>query len=249
MESKPLLKVTELLSVQQIKIHEINNNTANFITVKETGKNKKTKLNHQQDQEILLKNSFEILLMEECQDKLEATNEDNSMLPSFYQTFSKRRQKRQSTKHNKQPEADITDQQYEKPFEQRKARTVAGRRTYPVAINFGKKICAIGDSHLNRTKKNNFQKSVNGWKTCFNAFWGGTSKRLNRYILPTLHENQPDVVLLHIHSNDLNNQTKTEINTEKLAGDIVNIGKFCIDLGVKEVAVSSILPEKNTALR
>ena len=60
MESESLLKVIELLSVQQINTHEANDNTEN-ITVKETGKNKKIKLNHQQDFRIPVMNSFEIL--------------------------------------------------------------------------------------------------------------------------------------------------------------------------------------------
>ena len=38
-----LFKVIELLSVQQINNRKINDNTENFITVKETTKNKKTK--------------------------------------------------------------------------------------------------------------------------------------------------------------------------------------------------------------
>ena len=59
---------------------------------------------------------------------------------------------------------------------------------------------------------------------------------------------QPDVVLLHIGSNDINIQTEDRINTEKLMGDIINIGKSCINLGVKEVVISSILPKKNIAL-
>ena len=59
MKSESLLKVIELLSVQQINTHEANDNTEN-ITVKETGKNKKIKLNHQQDSRIPLRNSFEI---------------------------------------------------------------------------------------------------------------------------------------------------------------------------------------------
>ena len=94
MESESLLKVIELLSVQQINTREINDNTENFITVKETGKNKKTKLKHQQDHRIPLRNSFEILPIEECQDKPEPTDEDNSTLPSFYHAPSKRRQKK-----------------------------------------------------------------------------------------------------------------------------------------------------------
>ena len=76
------------------------------------------------------------------------------------------------------------------------------------ATKFGKKICVIGDSHLNRMKGNIFQKSVNGWKTYFNVFRGATFKRLNHYILPTLHEDHPDVILLHIGSNDINNQNE-----------------------------------------
>ena len=240
-----MLKVTELLSVQQINTHEANNSTENFITVKGTGKNKKIKLNHQQDSRIPLRNSFEILSIEECQDKPEPNDEEKSMSPSFDHTTSKRRQKKQSTKHNKQPEADITNNQYEESLVQRKARIVPGRRTYVEATKFGKKICVIGDSHLNRIKRNIFEKSVNRGKTYFNVFRGATSKRLNHYILPTLHEDQPDVVLLHVDSKYINNQTKDRINTEKLTEDIINTGKSCIDLGVKELVISSILSIKN----
>ena len=71
---------------------------------------------------------------------------------------------------------------------------------------------------------------------------------MNHYILPTLHEDQPDVALLHIGSNDINNKTKDKINTEKLTGDIINIGRSSIDLGVKEVVISLILSKKNIAL-
>ena len=163
------------------------------------------------------------------------------MSPSFDHAPSKRKQKKRSTKYNKQPEAYIANKQYEEPLEQRKPLIVSGRRTYLEATKFGKKICVIGDSHLNRIKRNVFQELVNGGKTYFNVFRGTTSKRLNHYILPTLHEDHPDAVLLHISSNDTNNQTKDRINTEKLTGDIINIGKSCIDLGVKEVVKSSIL--------
>ena len=88
-------------------------------------------------------------------------------------------------------------------------------------------------------------------KTDFNVFRGAISKRLNHYILPTLHKNHPDVVLLHIGSNDINTkryQTKDRINTGKLTGDIINISKSCIDLGVKEVVILLILPKKNIEL-
>ena len=68
---------------------------------------------------------------------------------------------------------------------------------------------------------------------------------MNHFILPTLHKDQPDVVLLHIGSNDINNQTKDKTDTEKLTGDIINIGKSCIDL---VVVISSVLPKTNIPL-
>ena len=105
--------------------------------------------------------------------------EDNSMLPSFDHVISKRRQKKQSIKQHKQPEAYITNDQYEEPLEQGKASIVPVRRTFSEATKCGKKICVIGDSHLNRLKAKIFQKSVNGGKTSFNVFRGTTSKRLN----------------------------------------------------------------------
>ena len=74
MESESILKVVELLSVQQINTREINEN---FITVKETGKNKKIKLKYQQVYRIPLRNSFETLPIEEFQDRPEPTDEDN----------------------------------------------------------------------------------------------------------------------------------------------------------------------------
>ena len=148
----------------------------------------------------------------ECQDKPEPNDEEKSMSPLFDHTPSKRRQKKQSAKHNKQPEANIKTNNM-KNFCTEESMYIPGRRTYVEATKFGKKICVIGDSHLNRITRNIFQKSVNGGETYFNVFRGAASNRLNHFILPTLHEDQPDVVLLHIGSNDVNNQTKDRINT------------------------------------
>ena len=113
---------------------------------------------------------------------------------------------------------------------------------------FSKKICVIGDSHLNRMKRRNiFQKLVTGGRY-FNFSRGATTKRLKYYILPTFHEDQPDVVLLHIGSNDIDNQRKYKINTEKLTGDLIGVSRSCIDFGLKKVVISSILLKKNIAL-
>ena len=92
------------------------------------------------------------------------------MLPSFDDATNKRRQKKQSTKHYKQPEAYITNNQYEEHLQQKKSRTAREKRTYAKVTKFEKENCVIGDSHLNRIKRNIFQKLVNGAETYFNVF-------------------------------------------------------------------------------
>ena len=116
-----------MISVQQINTRKINGNTENFIAVTETGRSEKNKLKHQQDFKIPLSNAFETLLTKKCQDKLEFTVEEKSILPSFNHPISKRRQKEQSTKHHKQPEAYITNNQHEDPFQQNSSRMVPGK--------------------------------------------------------------------------------------------------------------------------
>ena len=78
--------------------------------------------------------------------------------------------KKQPTKHQKQPEAYITNDQYEESPEQRKGRAVPVKTTYSEANKFGKKTCVISDSHLNRIKRNIFQKLVKGEKHTLTFF-------------------------------------------------------------------------------
>ena len=104
-ESESLLKVIELLPIQQINTHEANNNTENFIAVKRTGKNK---------------NSTEEFIWNSSQWRIPGQTEPNdkekSMLPSFDHTPSQTRQKKQSTKHNEQLEANILTTNMKNPL-------------------------------------------------------------------------------------------------------------------------------------
>ena len=79
-------------------------------------------------------------------------------------------------------------------------------------------------------------------------FGSAKSKTLNHYILRTLHNDQRDVVFLHIGSNDINNQTKDKTKNEQLIECIINNGKRCINFSVKEVIIPLILSKNNFAL-
>ena len=56
------------------------------------------------------------------------------------------------------------------------------------------------------------------------------------------------LLLLHIDSNDINNQKEDKTNAEKLTENIINVGKSCINFSVKEAIISSTLTKNNTAL-
>ena len=164
MESESLPQIIELLSVQQINTSEICDNV-----VKETGKSMKKKLNRQHDYRTPPSNSIETLPIKEYQGKPESTDEDNSMLPLFNQATSKRGQKKQSTKHHKQPEVYNTNNKHEEPLKQRTAHIVLGKRTYLEVTKVGKKNSVIGNSHQNRIKRKIFQKLVS-WGNILKCF-------------------------------------------------------------------------------
>ena len=71
------------------------------------------------------------------------------------------------------------------------------------------------------------------------AFSGATAKQLAHYTIPTLEEECPEVVIIHVGVNNLLHKGKVE--TQKLAGEIVGIGLRCKELNVKDVIISSIV--------
>ena len=57
-------------------------------------------------------------------------------------------------------------------------------------------------------------------------------------ILPTLNEDQLDVFVLHIVSNNIINQTVDKVYSDILGAVIISNGKCCINFGLKEVIIS-----------
>ena len=143
---------------------------------------------------------------------------------------------------NKRPNICTT----EKYLEHQNQNIVPGDRTYAETTKNGKKVFLIGDSHVKRIKRNLFNKSLISGKSYIKTFSGSNTKQLNHYILPTLVDESPDIVIIHIGSNDITDRINTDPN--KLAEGIINIGKKCKQFGVKEVVISSILVKSTISL-
>ena len=122
--------------------------------------------------------------------------------------------------------------------------TVPGYSSYATVPKFGKKIFVAGNSYVRRIRRLDFNKELRSSKAFFRSFSGANSKQLNHYIIPTLVDDKPDVVLLHVGTNDI----LSNANDTELANNIINIGLNCKNHGVSKVFISSILVMKNPKL-
>ena len=76
-------------------------------------------------------------------------------------------------------------------------------RSYNDISRVGKNINILSDSIPRGLRMREFNSFVNSGKADLKAFPGATASRLHHYILPTLEEDKPDVVIIHVGFNDL----------------------------------------------
>ena len=82
-----------------------------------------------------------------------------------------------------------------------------------------------------------FNRYVKNGSAQFKSFQGCTVKELHHYVLPTLNDEKPDTVIIHVGVNDLLNG-KNPVN--EIADEITDIGKTCREKGVKTIFISGI---------
>ena len=103
--------------------------------------------------------------------------------------------------------------------------TIVRESSYQHPTNRKRKLFVVGDSHLKRLSKQLFNYSIRDTHAVIKNFDGATTKRLGHHVLPILKEDKPDSVLIHIGTNDVNNHKLYAVSPEKLASDIIKIGR------------------------
>ena len=136
------------------------------------------------------------------------------------------------------------------PENQHSFRSVPGNNLYNEAVtNYReeKNISIISDSIPRGLRMREFNTYIKGGRAHLKAFQGATAKCLHHYILPTLKEDTPEIVILHVGYNDLSPKENDlgNINIESIANEIINIGKTCHQHGVETVVISSIVCNRN----
>ena len=82
----------------------------------------------------------------------------------------------------------------------------------------------------------NTRLSTANCKCCL--FGGSTSKHFHHYVQPTLNKKKAktDIAVLYMGTNDILN---AEGDKDLIAESVIDIGKKCVRLGVKDIFVSS----------
>ena len=122
--------------------------------------------------------------------------------------------------------------------------TVPGNSDYASIIKNGRKVLVVGDSHIKRIRRNDFNKELKNGKAIFRSFSGANTKQLDHYILPPLVDDKPDAVIIHVGTNDI----LTNANHEEIARNIIKIGLNSKNHSVNDVVISSVLVKKNPNL-
>ena len=123
--------------------------------------------------------------------------------------------------------------------------TVPGNSSYANMTKMGKKVIIVGDSHVRRIRRDNFNKELRRGKTYFKSFSGANAKQLQHYILPTLTDDKPDAIIIHAGTNDV---LKNNQNEEEIAQNIMKIAESCMSAGINYIFVSSALVNENPRL-
>ena len=105
------------------------------------------------------------------------------------------------------------------------------------------KVCITGDSHLKRINKRQFRKELGKRFSYFKHFSGENTKQLNHYIVPTLVDETPQTVVIHIGSNGITKKNYKTMNVQDLGQGIIDIRLKCKSCGVSRMPSRQYSPE------
>ena len=227
-------------------------NSNEFVKPKEHIKSNKIRTLNDNNEIIITENRFDVL----CNDKENHENDinittDDEVIITYNQTNNSNVDKTfittRTTKASKGRPSVVVNQH---PENQTVFGNIVrpGNSSYSDITRYGKNIKIICDSIPKGLRMYEFNKYVESGRASIATFPGATAKRLLHYCLPTLADEKPEVVVIHVGCNDLSTKRGEALNqtvVNEVADVIIDMGKVCIKNGVNKVFISSIVCSKN----
>ena len=108
----------------------------------------------------------------------------------------------------------------------------------------------VGDSNIKRIERYlivHHLSDKNISLKCEN-FDGADVRRIEHHLLPSLHKDQTDNIIIYGGTNEISHSKLHTIQPHDLAKKIINISNVCKSFGIASVAISSIFPHKDLEL-
>ena len=121
-----------------------------------------------------------------------------------------------------------------------------GVNQYNQAVKDGKTTIVFSTSMTKGIKVREFNGDYKTGTARFRRFPGAKVKQMQHYVLPTLLEDMPEVVLLQCGANDLPTTKINPTPVEIIAKEIIETGKLCENHGAKHILISSVITRKQS---
>ena len=102
-----------------------------------------------------------------------------------------------------------------------------------------KKIYILGDSMVKHVEGWQLSKSTNQ-KVYVRSFTGAKVKCMKDYVKPCIRENDPDHVIMHVGTNEMN----SELPPERIAKSVIDVAKN-VKTDTRSVSISGIIPRNH----
>ena len=111
---------------------------------------------------------------------------------------------------------------------------------YP-KVNQTKKIRIMSDCITKGIRVKEFNSYLQNGNSRFKIFPGASVEKLDYYVNPTLEQERPEIVVIHVGINNLLSDHLSEMSDEDISKQILDIGKKCKRYGVDKVFISALV--------
>ena len=119
-----------------------------------------------------------------------------------------------------------------------------GINNYNQALKDGKTTVIFSTSITKGIKVRDFNNEYKLGTARFRRFHGASSKYMKHYVIPTLIDECPQVVLLQCGGNGLPTSKSNPKPVEDIAKEIIDTAKLCENYGVQQILIGSVITRK-----
>ena len=119
-----------------------------------------------------------------------------------------------------------------------------GVNDYNEAAKYGKTTVIFSTSITKGINVREFNKRYLSGTARFRRFHGARSKYMRHYVIPTLVDEAPKVVLIQCGGNDLQTSKSNPTPVEEIANHIIETGKLCENYGAENILIAGIIARK-----